>query len=189
MFWFVVAAGILLLCLVFFLLGRKLVSKDRECNRKSMSGKTRICYALGFISAALASYTIYFWFEDYLFYDEPWDTLKVVFGICVVVAILLVLPAFFYLVVGPIRYPNGMRRAENHVENQIFNPTQAHTNNNPAPSYCPQCGNVLNPGQKFCTVCGTQTGNKEKEVSGICGFCGEKVESGKVYCSYCGHRL
>lgn len=151
MFWFVVAAGILLLCLVFFLLGKKLVSKDRESNRKSMSGKTRICYALGFISAAIASYTIYFWFEDYLFDDMSWDTLEVVFGICLVVAILLALTAFFYLIFGPIHFPNGMRSTENHVENQIINSTQKEKE---VSGICGFCGEKVESGKVYCSNCG-----------------------------------
>ena len=51
---------------------------------------------------------------------------------------------------------------------------------------CPNCGQPLAPGAKFCGNCGTKV---EKPAAKFCPECGAKIEGGAKFCPECGHKL
>lgn len=53
---------------------------------------------------------------------------------------------------------------------------------------CKNCGNVLNPGDKFCMNCGTPvaTNSKSATNAGRCPRCGGTLEPGDKFCMNCG---
>lgn len=192
MFWLVIALLILLVSLVFFILGIRQLSKDRRLNRPFVPIKTRVFYALGNVGISLAIYTIYFWIEDLI-----WDYFdyEVVFAACIIIAVFFVGVAIFCLANGKIkiRYKDGTGDVAMQTSDSAPapNPTTSDTIPNPDlnAARCPQCGNAVPSGHKFCSVCGTPIESVAKTVSRVCGFCGEKVEHEEVYCPNCGHRL
>lgn len=64
MLWMVITLLILVVSLVFFILGMRLLSEDRRLDRPFMPIKTRVFYALGNVGIALAIFTICFWILD-----------------------------------------------------------------------------------------------------------------------------
>ncbi len=52
---------------------------------------------------------------------------------------------------------------------------------------CTNCGNELNPGQKFCTKCGTPAPAPETKSAGLqCPSCGKALNPGQKFCTKCG---
>ena len=52
---------------------------------------------------------------------------------------------------------------------------------------CTNCGNELNPGQKFCTKCGTPAPAPEtKSMEMQCPSCGKALNPGQKFCTGCG---
>lgn len=52
---------------------------------------------------------------------------------------------------------------------------------------CTNCGNELNPGQKFCTKCGTPAPAPEVKSAGLqCPSCGKALNPGQKFCTGCG---
>lgn len=52
---------------------------------------------------------------------------------------------------------------------------------------CTNCGNELNPGQKFCTKCGTPAPAPETKSMGMqCPACGKALNPGQKFCTGCG---
>ena len=64
---------------------------------------------------------------------------------------------------------------------------------------CAKCGNILNPGQRFCGNCGAEVENVPEEApaqtpveeqAAFCPNCGAKIEDkDSVFCSECGTKL
>ena len=48
--------------------------------------------------------------------------------------------------------------------------------------FCPECGNPLQPGAKFCSNCG----HKQAASAGVCSGCGNPVQPGTKFCPNCG---
>lgn len=198
MFWMVIALLILMVSLVFFMLGIRLLSEDRKLDRPFMPIKTRVFYALGNVGIALTIYTLYFWIEDN-FLDWRGNDYEITFSVCIIIAMLFVAAAIFCLVNSKIkiRYKDGTGDAANGDGMQpsgsvpAKNPTTSDTtpNSDLNTAHCPKCGNTMMAGHKFCSVCGTPIESVAKTVSKVCGFCGEKVGHEEVYCPNCGHRL
>ena len=54
---------------------------------------------------------------------------------------------------------------------------------------CPKCGKALNPGQKFCTGCGTPVAAPAAESKAMgmqCPKCGKALNPGQKFCTGCG---
>lgn len=62
---------------------------------------------------------------------------------------------------------------------------------------CPNCGNSMQKGQKFCIHCGSAmpaespayTLETEETPANICPGCGSEVEPGTKFCMTCGQKL
>lgn len=50
------------------------------------------------------------------------------------------------------------------------------------PRGCGSCGALIDPGDKFCSSCGTTIGDG-------CPGCGSEYTAGAAFCAHCGHRL
>lgn len=56
-----------------------------------------------------------------------------------------------------------------------------------AANFCEKCGAKLEPGAKFCSVCGvTVAANSDGPV---CKNCGAKMEEGTAFCTVCGNKV
>lgn len=58
--------------------------------------------------------------------------------------------------------------------------------------YCAQCGGELSEGAKFCSECGTPTGNSSAAAAGKtvkCPQCGELIDAFVAKCPACGYEL
>ena len=51
-------------------------------------------------------------------------------------------------------------------------------------SFCPECGNAVAPGAKFCANCGAK-----QAVTAACPGCGQPTTPGAKFCSNCGQKL
>ena len=51
---------------------------------------------------------------------------------------------------------------------------------------CPSCNSELEPGSKFCGVCGTAVTYVGSETDGFCGNCGAVMPAGANVCPSCG---
>ena len=58
--------------------------------------------------------------------------------------------------------------------------THKHSNE----SVCPNCGQHIAPGSKFCNHCGAKL-----ETKSYCPECGAEISAGSIFCSNCGKRL
>ena len=54
---------------------------------------------------------------------------------------------------------------------------------------CSNCQNELNPGAKFCTICGTSTEQPAQTIANICPFCGKELRQGASFCNFCGKNI
>lgn len=58
---------------------------------------------------------------------------------------------------------------------------------------CPKCGSPVNPGQKFCTKCGTkmETASQQPVTSSVnvCLSCGNPLNPGQKFCTKCGTKI
>lgn len=65
---------------------------------------------------------------------------------------------------------------------------------------CPNCGETVEKGQKFCDKCGTsveavttpaeaETPVAEADVAKVCTNCGANIEDGQKFCEKCGAKL
>ncbi len=53
-------------------------------------------------------------------------------------------------------------------------------------NFCEKCGARVNPGAKFCTVCGSATVSVDPNA---CKNCGAKLEPGSAFCPNCGNKV
>ncbi len=51
-------------------------------------------------------------------------------------------------------------------------------------SFCPECGNPVAAGAKFCSNCGAK-----QQAASVCPGCGEAVAPGAKFCANCGQKL
>ena len=51
-------------------------------------------------------------------------------------------------------------------------------------SFCPECGNQVDPGAKFCANCGAK-----QQTAAVCPGCGQPTAPGAKFCSNCGQKL
>ena len=51
---------------------------------------------------------------------------------------------------------------------------------------CPNCGEAVPDGMKFCPSCGQQIGTAEPKVIGACAVCGTQLKDGWIFCKKCG---
>ncbi len=51
-------------------------------------------------------------------------------------------------------------------------------------SFCPECGNPVAPGAKFCSNCGAK-----QQSAAVCPGCGQAVAPGAKFCGNCGQKL
>lgn len=49
---------------------------------------------------------------------------------------------------------------------------------------CPECGNMVQPGSKFCPECG-----RKMDIAKFCPECGNKVSANNKFCPECGTKL
>lgn len=55
---------------------------------------------------------------------------------------------------------------------------------------CTKCGATMEPGQVFCSKCGTRKEEKVAEPpKNVCSKCGEMLEVGQEFCSKCGQKV
>lgn len=58
---------------------------------------------------------------------------------------------------------------------------------------CPKCGAPVNPGQKFCTKCGTQMNAASQQTvmstANVCPSCGAPLNPGQKFCTKCGTKV
>lgn len=58
---------------------------------------------------------------------------------------------------------------------------------------CPKCGNPVNPGQKFCTKCGTKINAAPQQPvnssANVCPSCGAPLNPGQKFCTKCGTKI
>jgi membrane protease subunit (stomatin/prohibitin family) len=52
-------------------------------------------------------------------------------------------------------------------------------------SFCPECGNPVAAGAKFCSNCGA----KQENAAAVCPGCGQPVAPGAKFCMNCGQKL
>lgn len=52
----------------------------------------------------------------------------------------------------------------------------------PSGAACPQCGQPLRSGDKFCATCGAS-------LAHLCGACGQPAQPGDKFCARCGAKL
>ena len=52
-------------------------------------------------------------------------------------------------------------------------------------SFCPECGNPVAAGAKFCSNCGA----KQQSAANVCPGCGQPVAPGAKFCMNCGQKL
>jgi predicted amidophosphoribosyltransferase len=52
---------------------------------------------------------------------------------------------------------------------------------------CPNCGQGVGPGQKFCPGCGSKVGGGGG--GGFCPGCGNAYQAGQKFCPGCGNKL
>ncbi len=59
--------------------------------------------------------------------------------------------------------------------------------------YCPDCGNQIKIGKKFCNKCGRAISAVEvsfiDKTEIICSSCGNKIKAGKKFCNKCGKQI
>lgn len=72
--------------------------------------------------------------------------------------------------------------ASNTLGSMNNNPQGGNPQQGGASGVCPDCGNPVQPGAKFCPNCGKQLGNK-------CPKCGADVPAGSKFCPSCGQSL
>jgi len=53
--------------------------------------------------------------------------------------------------------------------------------------FCPNCGDGIEPGEKFCNKCGTKLEDKERPLN--CPKCGDPIAKGEIFCDKCGFKL
>ena len=51
-------------------------------------------------------------------------------------------------------------------------------------SFCPECGNQVAPGAKFCANCGAK-----QQTAAVCPGCGQPTTPGAKFCANCGQKL
>jgi len=53
-----------------------------------------------------------------------------------------------------------------------------------AKAFCPECGNPVTPGAKFCSNCGAK-----QQSAAVCPGCGQPIAPGAKFCANCGQKL
>lgn len=51
---------------------------------------------------------------------------------------------------------------------------------------CPSCGNQINPGETFCSGCGTEI---KSDKSDVCENCGSEIAENVIFCPTCGTKV
>ncbi len=87
----------------------------------------------------------------------------------------------------------GMGMAAGMAMGQMFTGVFGQQNQQPvqqpaapaAKSFCPECGQPVAPGAKFCSNCGA----KQQSAAAVCPGCGQPTMPGAKFCANCGQKL